>query len=131
MSYILSEVASLVTAAIEASPRKTLDQICNVLSIERHTATQALTLFCGKPFRRLQQDVLIERAVALLLDSPQSTVKEVACRLGYESPRAFARFFRSWTGVSPTEYRAAGKRPARSKPRHAAARLGSGKATLL
>lgn len=39
------------------------------------------------------------------LSKPEMTVREVAERLGFADIRAFQRRFRTWTGLSPSEYR--------------------------
>jgi AraC-like DNA-binding protein len=51
-------------------------------------------------------DVKIREATALLR-RPQNSVKQIAHKLGYESPSHFSRVFRRFLGVSPREFRSA------------------------
>lgn len=45
------------------------------------------------------------RIAKKLLVSEISSIKEISCRCGFESPAEFSRFFRKSTGVSPGRYR--------------------------
>lgn len=47
----------------------------------------------------------IDRAMALLKD-PGLSIADVAYRVGYQDPNYFSKSFRSYVGVSPTEFRA-------------------------
>ena len=58
----------------------------------------------GCTFRNLKDELLLERAVNLLLNSRLS-ITEISRNLGFSEPGAFHRSFRRWTGKSPGEYR--------------------------
>ncbi|WP_162374508.1 helix-turn-helix domain-containing protein [Pseudoxanthomonas sangjuensis] len=62
-------------------------------------------------FRELLQQVRFERACELLLGS-DTTVSQIAVRLGFSDSANFGRAFRRAIGVTPTEYRR------RAKERH-------------
>jgi AraC-like DNA-binding protein len=48
----------------------------------------------------------VREAVALeLLRNGQSTISEIADRLGFADPSQFTRAVRRWTGVAPSEVR--------------------------
>lgn len=51
-----------------------------------------------------QAEVRIQRACEYL-DTTESSIKEVASRLGYEDPLYFSRVFKKCTGLSPSQYR--------------------------
>jgi AraC-like DNA-binding protein len=54
-------------------------------------------------------EVKQQRAQELLVETDQSVV-EVATALGFSNPTSFARAFKSWTGVSPRDYRKRARR---------------------
>jgi AraC-like DNA-binding protein len=53
----------------------------------------------------LKDEVRSARAQELLRRSRQP-VKQVAHQLGFRSEKSFARAFRQWTGVTPSDWRA-------------------------
>lgn len=62
----------------------------------------------GEVYGRTPHRYLTERRLARskeLLNDPSMTVGEVAVEVGFRSPSAFARLFRSETGVTPIQYR--------------------------
>lgn len=60
----------------------------------------------GLSFAALLAEVRRAEAERLLLES-DAAVSEVATRVGYEDAGAFVRAFRTWTGVTPGQFRAA------------------------
>ena len=64
----------------------------------------------GTSYRNLTDQVRERRAKELLVGTSRS-VQDIAFELGYEAPSNFARSFKRWTGVSPTEYRDATRLP--------------------
>lgn len=58
----------------------------------------------GVSFRDVKDDVLFKRAASLLKDS-QSSVEMIAEQLGYSDSSNFAKAFKGWSGISPSEYR--------------------------
>lgn len=59
----------------------------------------------GTSFVQVLRDTRRELAVGYLRER-QCSVTEIAFLLGFEDASAFARAFRTWTGVSPSEFRA-------------------------
>jgi AraC-like DNA-binding protein len=55
-------------------------------------------------FSDLQEEYRSRQAVKLL-ERPDLTQKELACRLGYASLNSFIRAFRRWHGVTPGQFR--------------------------
>ncbi|MGF1511778.1 MAG: AraC family transcriptional regulator ligand-binding domain-containing protein [Myxococcota bacterium] len=60
----------------------------------------------GTSYRDLTDQVRESRARELLAGTAQP-IQAIAHALGYETPSNFARSFKRWTGVTPTEFRAA------------------------
>ena len=58
----------------------------------------------GRTYRQLKDDFRLDLA-RQYLDSGHLTQKEISHALGYTSPSAFCRAFKSWTGESPGAYR--------------------------
>jgi AraC-like DNA-binding protein len=60
----------------------------------------------GQSFATITNDVRFEAASNLLHNSNMS-VSEICAELSYSDPAHFTRAFRRWSGMSPTQYRAA------------------------
>ncbi len=60
----------------------------------------------GTSFRKIRDELLRERAEELLRQR-RVPIGEVSYLLGYGEPSNFHRAFRRWTGLTPTEWRAA------------------------
>lgn len=73
----------------------------------------------GKTYRSLLDAVRRDRALALLAQRDLG-VAELARRLGFTDPSAFARAFRRWTGSTPSSYRRSGNSCAPQAPDAAA-----------
>lgn len=72
-------------------------------SLRRQLARQDPSL------RRLRDETRLTRAHALLAD-PAWSILEISLELGFADASTFARAFRRWTGVSPSELRRRGAR---------------------
>lgn len=73
-------------------------------SLRRHLSGQRV------PYHDLVEEARSRRAKDLLAD-PQCSVQEASYALGFESPGAFTRAFKRWTGTAPTVYRAPRETP--------------------
>ena len=60
----------------------------------------------GRTAKDLINDRILAKAKALL-QSETSSVTQVSVRLGFEYPQHFIRFFKSLTGKTPSQWRAA------------------------
>jgi AraC-like DNA-binding protein len=78
-----------------------VDELARALAMSRRSLERALAAE-GTSAGAVIDD---ERRQLALTWLPQLTVDEVAARLGYSDSRAFARAFKRWTGVAPSEYR--------------------------
>jgi AraC-like DNA-binding protein len=70
-------------------------------------AMQRLLKGSGTSFRQLLDEVRNEHARGYLTSTSFSD-GEVSFLLGFEDPNSFYRAFRSWNGMSPTEFRRQG-----------------------
>lgn len=73
------------------------------LGISERSLQTALTRE-GTSFRRLQNEVLVERAKQML-SNPGMSVKEIAFALGFSQAANFSRAFARATGMSPEQFR--------------------------
>lgn len=82
------KAAELVAERLRCSPR----------TLRRRLAEQ------GRSYRALLDDARHERARALL-DDPRQSITAIAHLVGFSDPTSFARAFRRWTGLGPSQYR--------------------------
>jgi len=65
---------------------------------------------CGTSYRELVRQAR-ERAAIKRLSMPGLPVQAIAFELGFDTPSNFARSFKQWTGLTPSEFRASQTRP--------------------
>jgi AraC-like DNA-binding protein len=82
-------------------PRREL--VADRLNISVRTLDRRLA-DAGQTWQSLLDSMRLQLAREYLL-RPDMTVRDVAERLGFADIRAFQRRFRTWTGLSPSEYR--------------------------
>lgn len=81
------------------------DEVARRLSLGPRGLQRAL-MAEGVTFRELRNGLIQSRASALLTDSTLD-IDQIARVLGYTEPNSFRRAFRSWTGISPGQFRQA------------------------
>lgn len=86
---------------LNGSPRREL--VADRLNISVRTLDRRLA-DAGLTWQSLLDSLRLQMAREYLL-RPELTVRDVSERLGFADIRAFQRRFRTWTGVSPSEYR--------------------------
>ena len=84
-----------------------LDDIARRVASSRRQLQRAYAEIGGSTFRDHLTEVRMRKA-AELLATRTLTVREVAHRVGYRQPAQFAKAFRRYQGVAPSDYRAAG-----------------------
>jgi AraC-like DNA-binding protein len=94
-------MALLNTSAATGSV--TAESIAKLLGVEPWTLRRALRQE-GTSFRALRNRFIARKACLLLADT-NLPVEKIAEQLGYREPKSFRRAFKSWTGVSPTDFR--------------------------
>ncbi|HEX6703462.1 MAG TPA: AraC family transcriptional regulator [Albitalea sp.] len=83
--------------------RPAIRQVARELAMSTRGMQRLLHLH-GTSFRRLLDEVRREHAQGLL-GSTAFSDSEVSFLLGFEEPSSFYRAFRTWTGMSPSEFR--------------------------
>lgn len=93
----------VVTKALERSNGSvSLAELCSVAEMSKRTLTRRFRAETGLSIGEWRQRFRIWKAMKLL--SQGRSVIATAIELGFESPSAFAKSFRSSVGRSPTEY---------------------------
>ncbi|MFJ9250879.1 helix-turn-helix domain-containing protein [Streptomyces sp. NPDC101776] len=81
-----------------------LDAVCRTNSVSERTLRRRFRAATDMTWRQyLLQSRLL--AAMTLMDRGGSTVHGVARAVGFESPSAFSRAFREYTGQTPTQFR--------------------------
>lgn len=86
----------------DPASREGLDAWAAYGGLSRRSLTRMFRAQTGASFNEWRQRVLLMEALALL--SRGAAIADVALRLGYASPGAFATMFRRTLGVSPRDY---------------------------
>jgi AraC family transcriptional regulator, regulatory protein of adaptative response / methylphosphotriester-DNA alkyltransferase methyltransferase len=81
-----------------------LDDVARRVATSRRQLQRAYAEIGGTTFRDHLTRVRMAHA-AEMLASRALTVREVALRVGYRQPAQFAKAFRRWHGIAPSEYR--------------------------
>ncbi len=84
-----------------------LDDLAGVAAFSRHHFHRQFSAFFGMSAHRYVQFMRMRRASWRLALRSQLSISEIALTSGYESPEAFARAFRQFSGQSPSEFRSA------------------------
>ena len=98
--------ARAVIGDLLAAGTCTVDALARSVHMSRRSLERTLAEE-GTSAGTLIEDERKQRALAWL---PQLSIEEVAARLGYSDARAFARAFKRWTGLAPSEARTTGGR---------------------
>jgi len=99
---LTSEVrALLLTHVQDGFP--TVRDMAQYLHLTRRTLMRKLKEE-GTAFQQIKDLVRRDRAIYFLTNRTIA-VSEIAEKVGFSDPSVFARAFKSWTGLSPTEYR--------------------------
>ena len=94
-------------AEVEYASDLALDDVARRVASSRRQLQRAYHEIGGTTFREHLTRVRMQRA-AELLSRRGMTVREVARRVGYRQPAQFAKAFRRYLGVAPSDYRANG-----------------------
>ena len=81
-----------------------LEEIAQAVGLSRFHFARAFKDSTGLPPHRYQTGLRIEHA-RLLLETTDLPVADVATRVGYAAPQAFAQVFRRETGCTPSDWR--------------------------
>ena len=103
--------AALCEEALELIVREhasalTLSGVARRIATSDRQLQRALAEAGGTTFRDALTKARMDHARELLRGEPDTSVREVALRVGYEHPAQFAKAFRRYHGMTPTDCRA-------------------------
>lgn len=101
---IEDRIRAEVRAALQASDPVGIGRIAERMGLSVRTLQRRLGAV-GVPYRQLVLDVRCTWATALLHDQGLQ-IAEIATLIGFSASSSFDRSFRSWSGITPTEWRA-------------------------
>ncbi|WP_306670914.1 AraC family transcriptional regulator [Endozoicomonas sp. SESOKO3] len=81
----------------------TTSKMAGLMNISGRTFQRKLTEL-GLSYRELVNKIRHEKAIALI-ESSDTPLSTVAYELGFGDLSSFSRAFKSWTGMSPRQYR--------------------------
>lgn len=90
---------------LAGTPSGLLGEFSRELSVSQRTIEKGIIIASGKTFRKLREEILVERVRSAFACEPTREIKGLASELGYKSPRSFARAIKRACGSSPEELR--------------------------
>jgi len=101
MTYDPRWVVAAAERHLQRTPSLRLNAMASACGVSRATLTRALKTEALVSYRQLKQRCLRDIADALLEETPQRSIKEVAFALGFATPGSFARWLKLTTGHTP------------------------------
>jgi AraC-like DNA-binding protein len=99
----MEDAVSALLNISSATGSLTAENTAKLLGVESWTLRRALREE-GTSFRALRNRFIARKACLLLADT-DLPVEKIGEQLGYQEPKSFRRAFKSWTGLSPTDFR--------------------------
>ena len=87
----------------------TIAELSERFSIPATALKECFKSVYGQPVGTYMRNLRMDRAALLLRQKPQTSVAEIAGRVGYDSASKFAAVFREAKGKTPLEYRREGR----------------------
>lgn len=81
-----------------------LDNLASQLQLGSHTLARRLRAR-NTSYKEIFESVRKDRAILLLKDSRPLSIEQIALRVGYSDASTFSRAFKSWTGLSPANFK--------------------------
>jgi AraC-like DNA-binding protein len=100
-----TRISQVVALAFRNAERglPTIESIASTMNISSATLKRKLKAE-GQSFRAIKDETLHKKAMKLLKDTAQS-VELIAEQLGYSDASNFAKAFKGWSGMSPSDFR--------------------------
>ena len=85
-------------------PQNLVAKLSEEMAMSEVTLHRKLKALVGKSTKEVIQEMRLSKAKELLVD-PDSSISDVAYRLGFSSPNYFSKFFKDATGHTPSGFR--------------------------
>lgn len=105
MAYDRDTLFEVIKIELESDAHLSLIDLSRRIHVGRHTLSKAVKDAAGLSFRAFRSRQLLGKAKALLGNSPQGSIKEIAFEMGYGSQRALARFIKKQTSLQTRNFR--------------------------
>lgn len=98
----------LIDTKLFLNPSVSLDMLAAQTSIPRHQLTQIFSMHYGKSFYQFIAGMRIEYAIKEITKLEETvTLDSLSYACGFNSKTSFNRYFKAYTGMTPSEYRTA------------------------
>ncbi len=81
-----------------------LDKLASIASVSKHHFHRLIKVYLGEPLGIYINRIKVETGAKLLKYS-DSSISEIAYKIGYETPTSFNKSFKKQFGVTPTQFR--------------------------
>lgn len=108
MSYDPRMLFEQISASLKENPRKTLEELSQIMGVSKRTIKKTVRLATGGNFRSYREEVLMDRVKGFFAVQPGVAIKVLSIDLGFKSPSSFARAVRRASGSCPGELRTVG-----------------------
>ena len=112
LSFISEEVVKSAIAASLSGDGPMIKRVAQRLNVSVRTLQRRLQEG-GTSYTKLVDEIRFKSA-RRLLDSPRTSITDVAAAVGYTDPSSFSRSFARWSGMQPNAYRRLRARQGRS-----------------
>lgn len=86
-------------------PELSLDLLVAKTHIPKHHCSQLFNVYLGKSFYQVIAEYRIRHAISLLESGDQLTIETLSYQCGFNSKSSFNRYFKEYTGFTPSTYR--------------------------
>ena len=103
-NLFLARVMESVTNGMK-NGQYSVENVADSMNMSISTFRRRMISITGDSPKNFILAIQMEKAAQMLVQEPQSTVAEIAIRIGFSEAGSFARTFHRFYGITPTQYR--------------------------